>query len=108
MIEQSAGFVEQILWDFHGGVRGLVAGHDQACAADLPHDELARLQRRSEAAWLGSLIWFDPEMEWVAAPSGKRGRPATFSDAAIQTCLRREGRCSGCRCGRRRGWWRAS
>ncbi len=33
------------------------------------------------------LIWFDPEMEWVAAPRGKRGRPATFSDAAIQTCL---------------------
>ncbi len=36
----------------------------------------------------GSLrIWFDPEMEWLAAPSGRRGRPATFSDAAIQTCL---------------------
>ena len=33
------------------------------------------------------LIWFDPEMEWLAAPSGRRGRPATFSDAAIQTCL---------------------
>ena len=36
----------------------------------------------------GSLrIWFDPGMEWLAAPSGRRGRPATFSDAAIQTCL---------------------
>lgn len=36
----------------------------------------------------GSLrIWFDPEMEWLAAPSGWRGRPATFSDAAIHTCL---------------------
>ncbi len=33
------------------------------------------------------LIWLDPEMEWLAAPSGRRGRPATFSDAAIQTCL---------------------
>lgn len=33
------------------------------------------------------LIWFDPEMEWLAAPNGGRGRPATFSDAAIQTCL---------------------
>jgi hypothetical protein len=33
------------------------------------------------------LIWFDPEMEWLAVPSGRRGRPATFSDAAIQTCL---------------------
>jgi hypothetical protein len=33
------------------------------------------------------LIWFDPEMEWLAVPSGRRGRPATFSDAAIQACL---------------------
>ena len=35
----------------------------------------------------GSLrIWFDPEMEWRAPPSGRRGRAATFSDAAVQTC----------------------
>jgi hypothetical protein len=33
------------------------------------------------------LIWFDPEMDWMAAPNGRRGRPATFSDAAVQTCL---------------------
>jgi len=46
------------------------------------------------------LIWFDPEMEWLAAPSGRRGRPAIFSDAAIQTCLTRDGRCSACRCDR--------
>ena len=32
-------------------------------------------------------IWFDPEMEWLAAPSGRRGRPATSSDAGMQTCL---------------------
>lgn len=42
----------------------------------------AALKRR------GSLtIWFDPEMNWDAKPSGKRGRSRTFSDAAIQTCL---------------------
>ena len=36
----------------------------------------------------GSLsIWFDPEMVWTPPPSGKRGRPQQFSDAAIQTCL---------------------
>ena len=36
----------------------------------------------------GSLtIWFDPEMNWDAELSGKRGRSRTFSDAAIQTCL---------------------
>jgi len=23
------------------------------------------------------LIWFDPETEWMAAPQGRRGRPAT-------------------------------
>ena len=26
-------------------------------------------------------------MDWQAGPSGRRGRPATFSDAAIQACL---------------------
>ena len=37
----------------------------------------------------GSLtVWFDPSIAWHAAPSGKRGRQQTFSDAAIQACLR--------------------
>ena len=36
----------------------------------------------------GSLaIWFDAEMPWHAAPTGKRGRQPEFSDAAIQVCL---------------------
>ena len=36
----------------------------------------------------GSLtIWFDREMTWEAAPTGKRGRQPSYSDAAIQTCL---------------------
>ena len=36
----------------------------------------------------GSLtIWFDPAMTWEAAPTGKRGRQPSYSDAAIQTCL---------------------
>lgn len=36
----------------------------------------------------GSLsIWFDPEMTWEAAPSGRRGRQQAYSDAAIQACL---------------------
>jgi hypothetical protein len=36
----------------------------------------------------GSLtVWFDPSTPWHAAPSGKRGRQQTFSDAAIQACL---------------------
>ena len=36
----------------------------------------------------GSLsVWFAPAMVWHAKKSGKRGRPETFSDAAIQTCL---------------------
>lgn len=33
------------------------------------------------------LIWFDPETDWLAAPTGKRGRSATFTDAAVQACL---------------------
>ncbi len=36
----------------------------------------------------GSLtIWFDPEINWGANPTGKRGRARTISDAAIQSCL---------------------
>lgn len=36
----------------------------------------------------GSLtIWFDPDMTWEAAPTGKRGRQPVYSDAAIQACL---------------------
>ena len=36
----------------------------------------------------GSLtIWFDAAMNGNAAPTGRRGRQRTYSDAAIQTCL---------------------
>jgi hypothetical protein len=36
----------------------------------------------------GSLaVWFDPDMIWHAEMSRRRGRPETFSDASIQTCL---------------------
>ena len=36
----------------------------------------------------GSLtIWFDPAMTWKAAPTGKRGRQADYSDAAIHELL---------------------
>ncbi|OED50504.1 transposase [Rhodobacteraceae bacterium (ex Bugula neritina AB1)] len=33
------------------------------------------------------LVWFDRDMTWFAERCGKRGRPETFSDAAIQFCL---------------------
>ena len=36
----------------------------------------------------GSLtFWFDPEVTWVAAPTGKRGRQPFYSGRVIQTCL---------------------
>ena len=36
----------------------------------------------------GSLdVWFDPEMQWLAAPCGRPGRPARFSGSAIELCL---------------------
>ena len=42
----------------------------------------ASLKRR------GSLmVWLDPELAWQAAPSGRAGLPAVFSDAAIRFCL---------------------
>ena len=33
------------------------------------------------------MIWFDPELTWEAALSGRRGRQQSYSDAALQTCL---------------------
>ncbi|MEP5771674.1 IS5 family transposase [Nisaea sp.] len=33
------------------------------------------------------LIWVDQEMAWLAPHQGRLGRPAVFSDAAIQFCL---------------------
>ena len=42
----------------------------------------ASLKRR------GSLmIWLDSEFRWQAVPTGRAGRPAVCSDAAIQFCL---------------------
>lgn len=32
-------------------------------------------------------IWFDPELTWDAARTGRRGRQQSYSDAAIRTCL---------------------
>ena len=33
------------------------------------------------------LIWLGKDMSWLAVPDGSPGRPAVFSDAAIQFCL---------------------
>jgi hypothetical protein len=33
------------------------------------------------------MVWLDPELAWQAAPSGRTGWLAVFSDAAIQFCL---------------------
>ncbi|PZX38027.1 DDE family transposase [Roseinatronobacter thiooxidans] len=33
------------------------------------------------------LILLDKDMTWLAPPDGSPGRPAVFSDAAIQFCL---------------------
>ena len=40
------------------------------------------LKRRGSLA-----VWFDPKMNWEAAPTGRRDRQQSYSDAAIQTCL---------------------
>jgi hypothetical protein len=33
-------------------------------------------------------VWLDTQMQWQAPSSGKPGRPAVYSDAAVQCCLR--------------------
>ena len=42
----------------------------------------AALRRRGSL-----LVWLDRETDWLASPSGRPGRPETFSDAAIHFCL---------------------
>lgn len=37
--------------------------------------------------WGSLLIWLDKEMTLLAPRDGRSGRPALFSDAAIQFCL---------------------
>lgn len=46
------------------------------------HDYNAALAKRGSPS-----IWFDPETQCLAAPTGKRGRQPVFTDAAIQACL---------------------
>ena len=46
------------------------------------HDYKAALARRRSLA-----IWFDPETQWLAAPTDRPGRQPDFTHAAIQACL---------------------
>ncbi len=64
--------------------------HEQTVVQHLQNQELASLQRSAQARRFTALltIWFDPDMSWDAAPSGEQGRQQTYSDPAIQTCLR--------------------
>lgn len=63
----------------------MVAGlHEQTEALDLLHHELAR--RQQGVARRGSLaIWFDPETQWLAAPTGDRdgGEPSRSRGAGL-------------------------
>ena len=69
----------------------MVAGvHEQTDTPDLQDHELAGYSEALKCR--GSLtIWFDPAMIWEGAPTGKRGRPRSYSDAAIQSCLTMKG-----------------
>jgi hypothetical protein len=33
------------------------------------------------------MVWLDADLQWQAPASGRSGRPAVLSDAAIQFCL---------------------
>ena len=73
--------------------------HEQAITRPLPHDELVQLHCRAAQARVFAdplpgnacvacvIGWLDKEMTWLAPPDGSPGRPAVFSDAAIQFCL---------------------
>ena len=60
--------------------------HDQTCAVMYQTTNWKACNAALKAR--GSLmICLDRDMQWHGAPSDKRGRTPTFSDAAIQFCL---------------------
>ncbi len=46
------------------------------------HDYDAALTARGSL-----LVWLDKDMQWLAEHTGNNGRPAKYTDAAIQFCL---------------------
>src|SRR5690606_4766865 len=60
--------------------------HAEAFCPTLPHVELVPLQCGAETAGLAFDL-FDPDLDWRAARTGKRGHPEMFSNQAIQACL---------------------
>lgn len=59
-----------------------------------PKPAIARYRTTNWRAYNASLrergsldVWFDITMEWLAAASGRPGRPERFSDRAIEFCL---------------------
>lgn len=74
--------------DSHCETMQLDEHHEQANTRPLPHDELVQLHCFASLRNRGSLlVWLDREMTWLAPHDGSPGRPAVFSDAAIQFCL---------------------
>ena len=66
---------------------GMIAGGHEQTSDDHVQDHNWKSYNQA-LRWRGSLtVWFDPSMEWEAAPSGCLGRQQTCSDAAIQACL---------------------
>lgn len=83
---KATGSVAQVVGDSLRDSKVLARWHEQTHTSDVSHDELAHFQQRGSL-----LIRLDPETVWLAKPSGKRGRSATFTDAAIQACLTLKG-----------------
>ncbi len=52
------------------------------------------------------LVWLDKDMQWLAEPAGDNGRPAKYTDAAIQFCLSIKV-CSICHCDSVWAWCKA-
>ena len=60
--------------------------HEQTDTRSLPHEELVQLHGSLRKR--GSLlIRLDKDMTWLAPHDRGPGRPAMFSDSAIQFCL---------------------
>jgi hypothetical protein len=72
--------------DSHRESMRLEGQHKKTITGPLPHNQLARRQRRAEETECAAvLIWLEKGMTWLAPHAGHVGRPAVFSDASISS-----------------------
>lgn len=73
-------------------LRGIHRARPESWVKGMPKPSATRYRMTNSSAYDAALrergspsVWFDPEMDWHAGKTGRRGGPETFLDAAIHT-----------------------